>query len=325
MRISPKHIMCAIDFSGFAQLTMAYGKAMAREFEAKLSLCHIVQDTVMLSSHAHAGFATDEVTAQRILDAKEAIELLAEEADVSAAPLVSMGHPADEITRMAKKHEVDLVIAATHGGSGIKRFLVGSVTDRLVKTLTCPLLVLHSPPEAETKADYLPLKRLLVGCDFSEGSGLAFEYGLSLAQEFEAELHLVHVLKPHKHVALGTSDYIKLQEGDYPGWNRTDFIHLQENAAGEEYERRQRLLNRLERQLSNMVPEESRHWCTPVTSLRQGEPYLELLDYAETHQIDMVILGVHGHSILEQFLVGSTTDRVISRASCPVMAVRETA
>ncbi|MCG8634967.1 MAG: universal stress protein [Desulfobacterales bacterium] len=324
MRISPKHIMCAIDFSGFGPLIMGYGKALAREFQADLSLCHIIQDTVMLSSHAQAGFATEEVTAQRIEDAKEAIDLLSEEADMEANSIVSLGHPADEITRMAKKHGVDLVIAATHGGSGIKRFLVGSVTDRLVKTLECPLLVLHSDAKDHSGAVNLPLKRILVGCDFSQGSELAFDYALSLAQEFEAELHLVHVIKPHKQVELGSADYIKIQEGDYPGWDRSDFLHLQESAAGEEFERRKRLLNRLERQLGNMVPQDSRHWCTPVTSLRQGEPYLELLDYAQSYEIDMIVLGIHGHSLLEKFLVGSTTDRVISRAGCPVMAVRQT-
>ncbi|MEH0018348.1 MAG: universal stress protein [Desulfobacter sp.] len=324
MRIFPKNIMCAIDFSGFAPLIMAYGKALAREFDARVSICHIVQDTVLLSSHAQAGFATEEVTAQRLEDAVEAIDLMAEEADINAKSLVAIGHPADEITRLAEKHEIDLVIAATHGGSGIKRFLVGSVTDRLVKTLDCPLLVLHSASEEPAHPVELPLKRILVGCDFSEGSQLAFHYALSLAQEFEAELHLVHVIKPHKQIELGATDYIKIQEGDYPGWNRSDFIHLQENAAGEEFERRQHLLSRMERQLGNMVPEESRHWCTPVTALRQGEPYQELIDYAGSYEIDMIVLGIHGHSILEKFLVGSTTDRVISRADCPVLAVRQT-
>ncbi len=323
MRITPKHIMCAIDFSGFAPLILSYGKSLAQNFEADIAMCHIVADTVMLSSHAQAGFASEEVTAQRMEDAKSNLVRMAEQADINAIPLVSQGHAADEITRLARENKIDLVIAATHGGSGIKRFLVGSVTDRLVKTLDCPLLVLHSSKTTGTGSAKLPLKKILVGCDFSEDSGLALDHALSLAQEFEAELHLVHVIKPHKQVELGRADYIKLQEGDYPGWDRSDFLKLQKNAADEEWERRQNLLTRLERQLSHLVPEESRNWCTPVVSLCQGEPYTELLQYAADHHMDMIVLGVHGHSLLEKFLVGSTTDRVISRADCPVMAVRQ--
>ncbi len=317
MRICPKQIMCAVDFSGFAPLILSYGKAMAQEFDADLTICHIVQDTVMLSSHAQAGFSTEEVTAQRLDDAREAIRYLAKEADVNAKPLVSLGHPADEITRLAKKKDIDLVITATHGGSGIKRFLVGSITDRLVKTLECPLLVLHSPNQNQTSRGKgkLTLERILVGCDFSDGSGLAFDYALSLAQEFEAELHLVHVIKPRPHTPLTPPGKAEFREDHFPCFP--------EDIEKDDSEYRGYLLNQVEERLAGMVPEESRHWCTPVVRIRQGEPYRELLDYTLDHKIDMIVLGIHGHSLLEQFLVGSTTDRVISRADCPVMAVRQ--
>jgi len=317
MRICPKQIMCAVDFSGFAPLILSYGKAMAQEFGADLTICHIVQDTVMLSSHAQAGFSTEEVTAQRIEDAKEGIQYIAKQADVSAKPLVSLGHPADEVTRLAKEKDIDLVIAATHGGSGIKRFLVGSVTDRLVKTLECPLLVLHSENQDPNPADdvNLPLKRILVGCDFSQGSGLAFKHALSLAQEFEAELHLVHVMKPRPKTPLTPPGKTEFREDHFPCFP--------EDVETDDSEYRRYLLTHMEERLTHMIPEESRHWCTPVIRIRQGEPYRELLDYTRDQKIDMIVLGVHGHSLLEQFLVGSTTDRVISRADCPVMAVRQ--
>ncbi len=73
-----------------------------------------------------------------------------------------------------------------------------------------------------------------------------------------------------------------------------------------------------------MVPDDSRHWCTPVTPVLEGEPYQELLSFAQKKQVDLIVLGVRGHSLLEKFLVGSTTDRVISRSECPVLAVRQT-
>lgn len=324
MRIQPKKIMCAVDFSDFSHLILSYGRALAAEFDARLYVCHILSDMVMLSSHGQAYIASEKVAQERLENTETRLNDLIEEHGIEARIVLSQGHPADEITQIVQDKSIDLVIAATHGGSGIKRFLIGSVTDRLVKTLTCPLLVLHTQEDHPALPNLfrVPMDRILVGCDFSPESGLAFDYGLSLAQEFQSELHLVHVIKPEKHIELTTADYMKLQEGDYLGWNRSDFLALQKKSTDEEWERRSSLLSRIERQLSHMVPEESRNWCTPVTTLLEGQPYTELIQYSEIKKIDMIVLGVHGHSLLEQFLVGSTTDRVISRSVCPVLAVR---
>jgi len=329
MRIQPKKIMCAVDFSDFSHLILSYGRALASEFDATLYVCHVLSDMVMLSSHGQAYIASKQVADERLENTKANLGNLVKEHGINAKVIVSQGHPADEITHIARDNAIDIVIAATHGGSGIKRFLIGSVTDRLVKTLTCPLLVLHTLENHPCFPDLfkVPMDRILVGCDFSRESGLAFEYGLSLAQEFQAELHLVHVVKPAKHIELITADYIKIQEGDYLGWNRSDFLELQKKTIGEgadeKWKKRNNLLSRIEGQLSHMVPEESRNWCTPVITMVEGEPYKELIHYAKTKKMDMIVLGVHGHNLLEQFLVGSTTDRVISRANCPVLAVRK--
>jgi nucleotide-binding universal stress UspA family protein len=325
MRIQPKQIVCAVDFSDFSHLILSYGRALATEFHAKLYVCHVLHEMVMLSSHGQAYITSEKAAKERLDATKVLLENLVREQKIEAQIIVSQGHAADELTRIVQEKNIDLVIAATHGGSGIKRFLIGSVTDRLVKTLTCPLLVLHTQKDhpAFPNVFRIPMKKILVGCDFSPESDLAFEYGLSLAQEFQAELHLVHVIKPEKHIELTTTDYMKIQEGDYLGWTRSEFLNLQQKATDDEWERRSRLLNRIERQLSHMVPEECRDWCTPIINLLEGKAYSELIHYAEIKKMDMMILGIHGHSLLEQFLVGSTTERVISRSSCPVLAVRK--
>ena len=325
MRIQPKKIMCAIDFSDFSHLILSYGRALATEFHAKLFVCHVLPDMVMLASHGQAYIPSQKVTEERKQATQSALEDLVKKQKIDAKIIVSQGHPADEITRLVQENSMDLVIAATHGGSGIKRFLIGSVTDRLVKTLTCPLLVLHAHKShpAFPGVFRVPIDRILVGCDFSKESDLAVKYGLSLAQEFQAELHLVHVIKPKRNIEMTTSDYLKIQEGDYLGWNRSDFLELQQKTKEEEWERKSRLFSHIEHQLINMVPEESQNWCTPVITLLEGQPYTELNHYATRKKIDMMVLGVHGHSLLEQFLVGSTTDRVIGRATCSVLAVRE--
>ena len=323
MRIEPKKIMCAIDFSGFTDIVLSYGKSLASEFGSTLCLCHIVSGTLMVSSLGHSYIAYTDIETDRIQSARDRLKKMAEELDIECEVIVSSGHVAEEINQTAHKHNVDMVIAATHGGSGVKRFLIGSVTDRLVKILQCPLLVLLAREShlVSPVKENIKLKRILVGCDFSPDSKLAFDYALSLAQEFQTQLYLAHVIRPTEQIEIGASDYMKIQGDDYTNWVGSEYPEVQNNTSDKGL--KDNLFTHLERQLYNMVPEESRNWCTPITILLKGQPYKELINYAEQKEVDMIVLGVHGHGLLEQFLVGSTTDRVISRASCPVLVVRQ--
>ena len=168
----------------------------------------------------------------------------------------------------------------------------------------------------------MKLKKILVGCDFSADSKQAFDYGLSLAQEFQADIYLAHVIKPTEHVDLKPADYINVIPGDYLVWGTSDYHEIQKKVTEENREKINILRSRLEKQLHLMVPEECQIWCIPHATLLFGEPYRELIKYAKEYGIDMIVLGVRGHTLWEKLMVGSTTDRVIREAPCPVLAVR---
>lgn len=298
MRMQFNRIICATDFSDFSNRTVNYGIALAREFEAKLYVCHVID----LSSVAIYGeFQLDPVGLQnRIMeDAREQLEELIGQQHKEWEPLITVGHTADEIARIVEEKNIDLVITATRGRSGFKRLILGSVTERLMRTLRCPLLVVHSPDKEFISTDdhEVNINRILVGCDFSPDSSLAFEYGLSLAQEFESELHLAHVIE--------SAAYQELQKTDTPV----------------ETEIQQEIHGHLIQKLQDMVPEEARNWCKPQTSLIEGRSYEELVKYAEQHDIGMIVLGARGLGLVKSLLLGSTTDRVIRRAPCPILSV----
>jgi nucleotide-binding universal stress UspA family protein len=293
-----KNILCATDFSDFSNRTVNYGIALAKEFDSKLFVCHVID----LSSVAIYGeFQLDPVGLQdRIMnDANEQLQELIGKQQIDWEPLISVGHAADEISRIVEEKGIDLVISATRGRSGLKRIILGSVTERLMRTLSCPLLVVHSPDKEFVAPDdqEVHIKNILIGCDFSPDSGAAFDYGLSLAQEFQSELHLAHVIE--------TSIYQEL--------------HKTESPVEEEIQKE--VQTRLIQKLQEMVPEEARNWCKPRTSLLDGHPYEELASYAEKHDMDMIVLGTRGHGLVKSLLIGSTTDRVVRRAPCPVLSV----
>ena len=298
MRVQFKNILCATDFSEYSNHTVVYGVELAKEFEAGLIICHVID----LSSIAIYGeFQLEPVEQQnRIMaDARAQLDKLVGEQPIEWEPLITVGKPADEITQVVEERDIDLVITATRRRSGFKRLILGSLTERLMRTLACPLLVVCSPGReiGTTPEQPIRLRKILVGCDFSPDSDQAFAHGLSLAQEFEAELHLAHVIEPPV---------------------QPNLIHVETVISGEIQEDHRNLL--IEK-LKEMVPAEAANWCTPQITIMEGQPYHELVKYADTRDIDMIVLGVRGHGLVKTLFLGSTTDRVIRNSTCPVLSV----
>jgi nucleotide-binding universal stress UspA family protein len=299
MRIQLKRILCATDFSDLSNQTISFGIALAKSFDAKLFVCHII-DLPFAAMNGEVQLDPIEQQDRMMAFAQEQLEQLFEKESIEWQPLVSIGHTADEISRIVDKKRIDIAISATHGRSGLKRLLLGSVTERLMRTLSCPLLIIKEQggAPAEMKRTAFPPRRILVGCDFSTDSDLAFQYGLAMAQEFEAELHLAHVVEPPVYQNVLFSD---VSSGLY---------------------NRDAMLEELNDKLERMVPDEARNWCDLTTVLREGKADEELTRYADTNDMDLVALGVRGHGLVETLFVGSTTDRVARRSPCPVLSVR---
>jgi nucleotide-binding universal stress UspA family protein len=301
MRVQFRHVICAIDFSEFSSRTAFYGEALAGEFGARLYACHVIPPP--FPAVYGEGVSDTETYSRRLFrDVREHLNVLFKDRSVDWEDLVTSGHPTDEIVRIAGEKGADMVISASHGRSGLKRLMLGSVTEGLMRELPCPLLVVQGPAKrfAAPPDRYVRFKRILVGCDFSTDSSLAVDYGLSLAQEFESELHLVHVIEPPAYKSL-------LEPEETAG----EGSHLD-------------LRDRLAEELSSLVPREALNWCTPIKNLMGGQPHEELTKYAVIHKVDLIILGVRGRSLVEALFVGSTTDRVVRQAPCPVLVARPT-
>jgi len=290
MRVRIKSIICTTDFSDLANHAVPYGIALAKEFGAKLYLCHVIE----LTSTGMYGEAVVAFENQQ--------NRMTGEEPIDWEPLITMGHVADKISSLAEEKDVDLVISANRGRSGLKRLILGSVTERLMRVLPCPLLIVRCPKHdfAASAKQEIKFQRILVGCDFSPDSNLAFQYGISLAQEFQSDLHLAHVIEPPVY-----KDLLKPAIG-----------------AGEKDQ--QDMRDQLNEKLTEMVPEDALNWCSPKTVLLAGQPYEELSKYAVVQDVDLIVLGIRGRSLVETLLVGSTTARVVRRSSCPVLSVRPT-
>ena len=298
MKININKILCATDLSELSNISISSAVALAKEFNAKLYVCHIIDLTIQ-AAYGDIVLAPLELQNQTTEYAFEHIGNLIGDQEIAWEPLITTGHPSDEIAKLVAEKQIDLAVLATHGRSGIKRVVLGSVTERLMRILPCPILIVRSLESDDTAIQNftLNIRKILVGCDFSPYSRLAFQYGISLAQEFESEVHLVHVVETPAY-----KDLLKL------------------SAASRE-ESENLLHKQITEKLSSMIPKESWVWCQPRIVLLAGHPYEEIIKHSLLNQIDLIVLGIRGRNLIEAVFTGSTTDRVARQAPCPVLSV----
>jgi nucleotide-binding universal stress UspA family protein len=189
----------------------------------------------------------------------------------------------------------------THGTSGFQHLAMGSVTERVLRNAACPVLTV--PPRAHATSR-IPFTRLLCAIDFSESSMAALQFASSLADESHATLTMVHVLE---------------WPWEEPPAPRLEDLPVEQGAALAEYRRyREKMaLMRLEE-----VASATRVSHTPLVRLRNGKPYVQILDVAQEESSDLIVIGVHGRNPIDMMVFGSTTNHVVRGATCPVLTLR---
>jgi nucleotide-binding universal stress UspA family protein len=293
-----RRILCPVDLSDVSRHAMCHAAMLARWYDAKITALHVWNPRVMSSTD----FAFVGTAPPTILDNAEVEEVHRQVVGclgpVSAPDLevlVRDGRPSTRILEAATALPADLIVIGTHGAGGFEHLVLGSVTEKVLRQASCPVLTV--PPHARATSR-LPFRRLLCPVDFSESSIAALDFALSLAQEGDAALTLLHVFEwpaegdPLVTRSVSVSEYIQNCERD------------------------------VRATLESLVPESTRNWCRPTTRIAHGKPYREILGVATEDSADLVVMGVHGRNALDLMLFGSTTSQVVRRATCPVLTLR---
>jgi nucleotide-binding universal stress UspA family protein len=141
MMIALQRILVATDFGPAAEAALTYGRALAKNFGATLTVMHVAENFFMRPTTADP-HALKAAMARRL---EERLTVDDRSALHARAVLETSDQPADEITRYAKQAEIDLIVMGTHGRNGISHLLVGSVAERVVRTASCPVLTVKHP------------------------------------------------------------------------------------------------------------------------------------------------------------------------------------
>ena len=290
-----KVILCPIDFSAFSARAYDHAVSLAEHYQAKLIALHIVE----LWQHPSLGFAAtvesyDAYCQDLRVDAQSRLhEFLKNHTHDGVVPelLVQQGTAPDSILALAHDSKADLIVMGLHGRRGLDRLMLGSVTDRVMRSAQCPVLAVCQPTHesmetARTKPHAHRLNRILFCADFSENADRALSYAISATIEYDAELILLHVIDQSESPD-GMEDVIAAATA----------------------------------QLDKLMPPQRRQDLKIRTEVRIGKPYQEIIQLALESQIDLVSMGVRGRGALDLAVFGSTTYRVMQLGCCPVLAV----
>jgi nucleotide-binding universal stress UspA family protein len=173
---------------------------------------------------------------------------------------------------------------------------LGSVAEKVLRKSPCPVLTVSSSPE-RVDGEEVFFKKIMCPVDFGTASVKALEFALSLAQESDAQLILLHVVES-----------------------------LFEDSTEKKTLSRTKLRRRLEEEalekLTKAVPEQALDWCRCEEVVSSGRPYQQILKWGKDNDVDLIVMGVHGRGAVDLMIFGSTTHQVVRQAPCPVITIR---
>lgn len=284
--IKLQNILCPVDFFPASERAFEYAVALARNYDARLHLLHVVS-AVMPSSYEFQ-LNTPEMLNQLEDHAKAKMaELSKTAADHGLKVEVDthVGEIVEGLEDAVRDAHADLVVMGTHGRRGFERWFLGSVAERMLRRSTAPVLTISS---TATPVKVPPdVSRVLVTTDFSEGTNRAMDFGLAIAQEAPAAVTLLHVMQ-------------------------------QPPESREPIEGVRKIL---EEHLASMVPPEALNWCEVAARVEIGTPYQRILAIAEEESVDLIVMNIHGIGFWDRAVMGATAERVLRAAECPVLAI----
>jgi nucleotide-binding universal stress UspA family protein len=293
--IEIKSILVPLDFSQGSLEALNYALPIAKKFGAAIHLVHVTEpdEAFEVSGASHL-----------MLETARSIEFLGERLPETHRKHLSAfgpenchvraGRPYQKICGLARKIDADLIVLGTRGYTGVKRILLGSTAERVVRFASRPVLVVRRRGRKQPK-EFI-LHKILAPIDFSQCSMSGAMYAALFAKTFDAKLLFLHVFSGVMPTETGKvskplkkNDAIDLENArlDMEAFTQLDFL---------------RDVN-----------------CT--TEIRAGYAVDEICCEAAKSDVDLVVIATHGRSGFNRMLLGNTAEHVVRYAECPVMAV----
>ena len=285
-RITLKNILFATDFSQAADAAAPIAIQIARRYGAKVYGVHVNRFDDYTAAAPNAWAAMAEAAEK---ETKEDAGRLNEQLQgVEHEVVIGEGNLWEVLSNVIQQKEIELVVVGTRGRTGFGKTLLGSVAEQILRQSPCPVLTVgpHVNPWSD---EYVKMREIVYATDLATDTPVAAPYAISLAQENQAHLVLLHVIENPK-----PGDLVDSPEG----------------------------VNLKARKLQQLVTEQAGLWCEPTYIVEQGPAAEKILDVAKRRHTDLIVMGARPAKGLATHLNIGTVHKVVSQATCPVLTVR---
>jgi nucleotide-binding universal stress UspA family protein len=287
-RVSISKIMVTTDFSEVSDRALDYAIALARRYDARIYLAHVISPDPFQFAEPQLAQATYEKVRQVAEEGITDILISGKLRGVPHEVLMEEGNVWPSLDSLIVRNEIDLLVVGTHGRGKIQKLLIGSVAEEIFRKADCAVLTV-GPAVKSPEAKEVELKHILFATDFGPGAEKAAAYAFSLAQEHNATLTLLHVI---------------------------------ESAASytEESVARQREINVV--RMKQLMPAGTENWCKPDFRATFGAAVEEILIAARESKADLIVMGAKARKNLAGHAPLTIAYNVVTKATCPVLTVR---
>ena len=287
-RILLTKILVTTDFSEVSDRALDYAIALARRYDARIYLAHVITPDPFQFAEPQLAQATYEKVRQAAEEGITDILISGKLRGVPHEVLMEEGNVWPTLDKLITEHEIDLVVVGTHGRGKVQKILIGSVAEEIFRQADCAVLTVGPGVKGDTATEIEP-KSILFATDFGPGAEKAAAHAFSLAQEHDARVTLLHVIE-------------------------SAAAYTEESVA------RQREINVV--RMKQLMPPGSENWCKPEFRVTFGSAAEEILIAARESEADLVVMGAKARRSLAGHVPLTIAYNVVTKASCPVLTVR---
>ena len=301
-------MLVPLDGSELAEAVFVYAKELAVRLDLEIVLFHVYspdESKLVPMRRAYVERAADIVRRQsEEVQQKTGIRLKGKAGQVRGE--LAMGYPAEEILHYADENDINLILIATHGRSGITRWALGSVADKILRASKVPVWLVRAGIPKEIVYDKWPRRTILVPLDGSELAESVLPHVEALAKQGGAELVDVVLLRVCEPPVISA---------DYPP---TMPLSWEEHVGQETAKHKQtcgHYLAKVEKRLTDAG-------LTVRSEVLVGKPADAIADYASRNPFNLIVMSTHGRSGLSRWAYGSVAEKVLLGVCCPLFLVR---
>jgi len=303
-----KKMLIPLDRSEVAEAVFPQAKEIAGRLGLELILLHVIsqEENDKASNYKSYLDRAAELLINQSHYVQRSTGSVGRIAAVRVQNMLKVGNPAEEILSYTEQNNVDLILMATHGRSGMSRWALGSVADKVLRRANIPVWLVRAGISDLVVPDTWPKMTILVPLDGSElaESVLPHVETLVKLRGVEPEIVLIRVFEP----PFITSAYPEATTE--LGWEQ----HVQQ--LTEHYR------NEYERYSTDIIQRLSATGVNVQSAITMGDPATEIIEYANKNPVNLIVMATHGRSGVSRWAYGSVADKVLRRASRPLFLVR---